>query len=456
VSLQRTVGILTLVVTLLAVVLVGALVLLTTTVHRATALALASVESVRLAEQIEIELLHHARAEDPLVRQRIEGRLHHKLSEAQRFVNTQPQVLALSEAELLVDDYVEIADNPTNGNTQRLDAQEAAYAALNEFTTLAVTQARAAQRVAARWDKLATVIGTGASVLLIVVATVLLVWLKGGAFAPLFELAKTMERFGRGDHDVRASERGPAELRDMCRRFNEMAAAVAARRHAQMAFLGGVAHDLRNPLAALQMSVVALLDDLPPTSDRGVRQAVEVLGRQLKRMDRMLGDFLDGAKIEVGLLELRVDVHDARTIVAEVVELFTGMSARHSLEVRLPDSAVPIRCDHLRIEQVITNLISNAIKYSPKGGCVEVALRAGASELELSVTDHGIGIAEGNLAAVFEPFRRVGLSSEAVPGVGLGLFVVRKIVEAHGGRIEVSSVPGVGSTFRVFLPAGAG
>ncbi|HLT38464.1 MAG TPA: ATP-binding protein, partial [Enhygromyxa sp.] len=89
----------------------------------------------------------------------------------------------------------------------------------------------------------------------------------------------------------------------------------------------------------------------------------------------------------------------------------------------------------------------------PSGGLVEVALRRLPSQLELAVSDHGLGIPPDRLGCLFEPFRRAGLSSEAVPGVGLGLFVVRRIVEAHGGCIEVDSVAGRGSTFRVLLPA---
>ena len=110
--------------------------------------------------------------------------------------------------------------------------------------------------------------------------------------------------------------------------------------------------------------------------------------------------------------------------------------------------------DHVRIEQVLTNLVSNAIKYSLAGSVVEVSLQRQAGQIELCVVDHGMGIAPKDLARIFEPFRRVGLSNGNVPGVGLGLFVVRKIVEAHGGRIDVESTLGRGSTFRVVLPTG--
>jgi signal transduction histidine kinase len=235
-----------------------------------------------------------------------------------------------------------------------------------------------------------------------------------------------------------------------------MASALAAQRQAQMAFLGAVAHDLRNPLSALQLSVAVLRVGDPASSPALVRQTVERIERQLTRMERMLGDFLDIARIEAGQLELRVEEHDAGMLVAEVAELFQATSRDHHVEVRLPAHPVPIHCDHLRIEQVITNLISNAIKYSPTGSPIEVGLVPRTDEIELRVTDHGVGISAEDRAHLFEPFRRLRVSAQGVPGMGLGLYAVHKIVEAHGGRITVESAPGAGSTFRVWLPRSPG
>jgi signal transduction histidine kinase len=200
------------------------------------------------------------------------------------------------------------------------------------------------------------------------------------------------------------------------------------------------------------MSVALLGPDMKLHSEERIRQTIERIGRQITRMERMVGDFLDIAKIEAGQLDLRFDTHDARKLVEEIVDLLEGASQKHRLELRVPDHAVPLRCDQLRIGQVITNLISNAIKYSPEGGVVDVTLESHGGEVELRVTDRGMGIAECDRARIFEPFRRVGLSKETAPGAGLGLFIVRQIVEAHRGRIEVESAPGKGSTFRVFLP----
>lgn len=435
----------------LAVLISGALVALTTILHRTTATSGSSVESVRLAEEAEVTLLLHERARDGLVKRDLEGDLRNKLLEARQFVTTDHEARMLAEAESQADSYIAASRDPQR-TAEVAIRQENAFGALEALVAINVAQSNAAQQDAARWDRVGTVLGIGVGMLVIGVAGGLLVWLRGRAFAPIFSLASTMERFGRGDRDARAVEHGPRELREMCIRFNEMASAIAAQRQAQMAFLGGVAHDLRTPLSVLQMSVTLLGPEMKQLSEERIRQTIERIGRQITRMERMLGDFLDIAKIEAGQLDLRFDTHDARKLVEEVVDLLEGASRKHRLQLRVPDHAVPLRCDQLRIGQVTTNLISNAIKYSPEGGVVDVVLESRADEVELRVTDHGIGIAEHDRVRMFEPFKRVGLSKETAPGTGLGLFIVRQIVEAHQGHIEVESAPGEGSTFRVFLP----
>ncbi|MFO7566113.1 MAG: HAMP domain-containing sensor histidine kinase [Enhygromyxa sp.] len=450
-SLRKTVVTLTIVVTVIAVLVAAALFVLTTSLHRTTANAAESAENVRLALQAQIALTEHARAKDLIHQRSTANEIRARLLRASSFVGSEQERRILDKAEQRLETYLASYRDSSRTAAEVMAAYGAAYGALGELVDINVIQSKEAQDHAGRWNEIANVIAVVATVLLLLLAAALLVWLKARAFAPIFELAATMNRFGRGDHSAVAVERGPRELREMCRHFNEMAAAIAAQRKAQTAFLAGVAHDLRTPLSALQMGIVLLLRDPSHSSNEQLRSALERIARQIKRMDRMLGDFLDGAKIEAGLLELRVEIHDARELVAEVVDLFEGMS-EHRFELRLPDEAVPICCDRLRIEQVVTNLISNAIKYSPSDSVVEVTLRPGPKQVELRVSDQGVGISEQSLSRLFEPFSRVGLSSEAVPGVGLGLFVVRRIVEAHGGRIEVESAPGQGSTFKVLLP----
>jgi signal transduction histidine kinase len=448
-SLRSILAAVTTVLVALALLVSGVLVALTSALERMTSSVASSVESVHLVEEAQIELLLHARIQDPTVRRHVEERIHRRLVAAHGFVTTRAEAELLAEAEARVAEYLEAARANDGSLATR---QEAAYGALEAVVEANLADARASHALATRWNDRATLIGLAVATLVVLAAAGLLVWLKRRAFAPVFSLSSAMERFGKGDGEARAAEAGPSELREMSRRFNEMATALTRQRQAQFAFLGGVAHDLRNPLTVLKMSVAMLPPDRPLPPEPRVRQLVDRVGRQVTRLDRMAGDFLDLAKIEAGELELKVEVHDVRTLVSDVVDLFEGTAHEHRVVVSSPDHAILVPCDQLRIEQVLTNLVSNAIKYSPPGSTVEVAVEPSDAEVVLRVSDQGIGIAEGEREVVFEPFRRVGLSKESVPGVGLGLFVVKRIVYEHGGRVELDSTPGAGSTFRVHLP----
>lgn len=437
-----------------ALIVSAALVLLTTFLNRTSESLAAAVESVRLAEGIEIDLLLHSRATDPLVRQDIAGDLRAKLTDAGQYVTTAAEAGVLRHAVVAVDAYLgATADDAPEDLLE--DRRDAAYAAIQRLVDVNVAQAQEAQASARRWDRLANAIGITAAALLLLVATLLLWWLRTRAFRPLWDITRAMEGFGAGDLDARAAESGPAELREVARRFNQMASALAAQRRAQMTFLGGVAHDLRNPLTALRMAVSSIDRDAPPLDGRA-RATMGVVARQTTALERMVGDFLDIARIEAGELELHMDVQDLRELAQAVTEQFRGWSPRHPIELSLPDAPVPIRGDALRVEQAITNLVSNAIKYSPDGGPVEIAVSSGEGEAVLAVTDRGVGMLPEDRRKIFEPFTRVGLSRESIPGAGLGLYIVQKIVHAHGGRVEVDTAPGRGSTFRLRLPLRAG
>jgi signal transduction histidine kinase len=317
-----------------------------------------------------------------------------------------------------------------------------------------VAQARVARDQTANWARSARTIGTAAAVLILLVSGLLVWWLRARAFRPVLGLARALQEFGAGDRAARAEEAGPAELREMATRFNEMASALGAQRDAQLASLAGVAHDLRGPLSTLRVVVATISPERPLGAEADVRRTLALVGRQITGLDRMVGDLLDRARFDVGKLELDVQDCDVRAIVQDVVDLFASASTRHRFAITVPEDRVTVRCDALRIEQVVTNIVSNAVKYSPEGGTVRVCVRsAGAGTAEVEVADEGLGISEEDRRHLFEPFRRVGDSKHSIPGSGLGLYVARQIVTAHGGRIDVESVPGRGSTFRLSLGA---
>jgi signal transduction histidine kinase len=265
-------------------------------------------------------------------------------------------------------------------------------------------------------------------------------------------LSDGLARFAGGDRAARVVPDGVQALRHSAESFNDMAASLERRHQELLTFLAGVAHDLRNPLAAMRMGVQFLDPEHREVPEEKARKTLELIGRQVTRLERMVGDFLDAARIESGHLELKLERQDVRAFAQEAVELYAASSMRHRIVFSAPETPVEVRCDGERIAQVVNNLVSNAIKYSPRGGDVLLSVSESHGEVIVSVTDSGIGISPADVQDIFEPFRRTGASRETAPGVGLGLSVARRIVEAHGGRIEVQSTVGVGSTFRLHLP----
>lgn len=442
-SLRRRLAAIGLTIAAVALVACAALVVWITTMHRSTVTIVAAMERVRIVEETEISLLVHATTENEFVRRQLESELTEQLAEARQVAVTDDEEVLVKRIEESVRAY--IAAPPAEAEARRT----AAYRALENLVTANMHHAQVAKDRADRWNEVGDVVALSVAAVLLILTGGFLLWLRRRALSPVFSLAQVMQRFGRGERDVRAGDLGYAELELMSERFNEMANALAAQRDGQIAFLGGVAHDLRGPLGALSMSLDVLT---PKDADPRKLRAFEIANLQIQRLERMIGDFLDTAKIDAGTLELRWQNDDAVRIVRDIVEPMRAPSPNHNVVCELPAAPVPVRCDPVRLEQVVSNLVSNAIKYSPRGGTIRIVLTAARGEITLKVSDSGLGIAEQDRGRLFEPFQRVGESKRVIAGAGLGLFIVRRIVEAHGGRIEVDSVEGRGSTFTVTIP----
>jgi signal transduction histidine kinase len=439
------------------VTVAASLIVLTTNIHRAAYQIEPAIESIRIGEEISLGLLSLRDASQTLARARSEEELRRHLVEATHHVGSPKEAETLDRLTRQVSELIEAIHRALAvgaGPEATRAAFEAAFESAREFVQLNVEQGHAVRTIATRWDRFADIIGGGAILLLIAGVGGLAWWLQRKAVRPTLRLAEAIERFAKGDRAARADERGPEELSTIARRFNEMAATIERQHRDQLTFLAGVAHDLRNPLGALKLSASIIAPDRPlPPEDR-VRKLLASVQRQVERMDRMTYDFLDAARIESGSFDLRSEACDLRDLARATVALFDPTAPTHRLSAVVPDDPVRVVCDPVRIEQVLANLVSNAIKYSPEGGPVRVAVTRDPDGAVLSVTDEGRGMTPEELGRVFEPFQRVGAAQGTIPGTGLGLFVARRIVEAHGGRITVESEPGRGSTFHVRLPAG--
>ncbi|HYI00616.1 HAMP domain-containing sensor histidine kinase [Hyalangium sp.] len=447
---------------------VGSLVLLTSYLHRVTSHLGTSIDEVRLAEELEVELLTHYRQADaqlqllpdsqlvPLTI--IEARLYALIDELEQPLAGTPAGRALiQDIRGKVDAYLVAHRSVTEGPPARVaplvgPLLDEALAALEHLVEVNVQEAREAQTQANRWDRLASLGGMSLAGLLLVALALLLFWVRRAVLLPVMQVSQAMRRFGSGHKRTRAPETGPAELHDMARTFNEMAASLARQQEDQLTFLAGVAHDLRNPLSALKMSTALADPGRGDASPERIQKMLALVRRQVARLDRMVGDLLDATRIEAGKLELQFEDRDAGELARAVVELYQATGSSHELSLCLPETSVRLRCDGIRIEQVLNNLVSNALKYSPTGTRVEVTVLREGDEAFFSVSDQGIGISTEERRHLFTPFNRTHGARERAQGAGLGLSVARRIVEAHGGRIEVDSQPGQGSVFRVRLP----
>jgi signal transduction histidine kinase len=218
-------------------------------------------------------------------------------------------------------------------------------------------------------------------------------------------------------------------------------------------FLGIVSHDLRDLLGGIAMSV-ALLAKSAPDTEAGRRTLTETdrIRRHAARMNRLIGDLLDVASIDAGRLTVTAVPADAAALLAEAVDAFRAAASTKGISL-VPDlvaGPLPADFDHDRLFQVLANLITNAIKFTSQGGTVRVRAARTGDDLRFWISDTGSGIPAEMLEAIFERYGQVGKNDRR--GVGLGLYISRCIVEAHGGRIWAESKPGEGSTVCFTVP----
>jgi signal transduction histidine kinase/CHASE1-domain containing sensor protein len=236
---------------------------------------------------------------------------------------------------------------------------------------------------------------------------------------------------------------------DNARLYREAQQAVRARDD----FLSVASHELRTPLTSLhlQLEILRAARARGGNPEPGALDAkIEVIFRQARRLSKLIDELLDVSRITAGRLALELEEVDLAAVVDEVVERFRDESARAGCEIAITAERVVGRWDRMRLEQVVTNLLSNALRYSP-GKPIAIRVAGVSGEARLEVSDRGPGIAQQDLERIFERFERA-VSGPRSGGMGLGLWIVRQIVEAMRGAIRVDSALGVGSTFTVTLP----
>jgi signal transduction histidine kinase len=325
--------------------------------------------------------------------------------------------------------------------------------ALIRVDELFAAKAEAQSRRARTIDTTANVLGVGMAVLLAAGVVFFLWTLNQFVFGPIQRLARSVDRFAAGDPTARAPVTGAEEIRRIALAQNTMADALAQTREDQLRYVATVVHDLRNPLAAVQLAVGYVTPKRPLPSEARIREIFAMIGRQLRRLNSLVGDVLNAVQIEAGEIVLRKTICSLGELAEASVSLFRSMSPYHLFELSCSGSTT-LLADATRVEQVLNNLIGNAVKYSPQGSLVRVTVGGEDDPLFVTVSDQGPGVSPALHSQIFRAFSRGPSQHEEVEGIGLGLYVSKRILEAHGGSIQVSSADGRGATFRMTLPRG--
>jgi signal transduction histidine kinase len=261
---------------------------------------------------------------------------------------------------------------------------------------------------------------------------------------PLRRLGSAAGELAEGRHPEPVSGGGTEELDDMAASFNAMAEQLALARDAERGVLLSVSHDLRTPLTSIRGYAEGIEDGTVEP-----REAAAVVGREAGRLERLVGDLLALARLRQGVLEVRREPVDLGAVAREAEERLRPTAVEGGVEVSVLGDPAPALADHGRGLQVVSNLLENAIRVSPRGGTVTIAVAPG----EVAVSDQGPGIPEEEIPRAFERFHLRAVAGRGSPaGAGLGLAIVRELSEAMGGSVAVENLPARGARFTVRLP----
>jgi len=274
---------------------------------------------------------------------------------------------------------------------------------------------------------------------------------------PLKSLTRGAEQIARGNLNYRVDINTRDEVGELGRSFNQMAANLEKSEQSRKRLVSDVTHELRTPLTIIEGTVDGMMDGVFPADPEHLNNIKE----QSTLLTRLVSDLRDLSLAESGQLKLQKSAVNLVDLLKTKISHFEPLAAEKKIVMNLQAQCGPpdIEVDPYRIDQVITNLLSNAIRHTPPGGRIDLTVSIDESQtskpgkLVLTVSDTGEGIAAEHIPHIFDRFYRVaGSRSRSEGGAGLGLAIVKQMVEAHGGSVEAASQPGLGTTFKVTLP----
>jgi two-component system OmpR family sensor kinase len=274
--------------------------------------------------------------------------------------------------------------------------------------------------------------------------------------APLRNIARAARSVARGNYRQRVPATGPREVRDLAANFNRMTEEVQRSQQTLRDFLANISHELKTPLTSIRGFSEAILDGTIDDPE-GIQRSARVISDESARVLRLVQELLDLSRIESGQVSMEQNDVDLSELFAHLADVFSLRAEEHGIRLEFaPSGTARVRGDFDRLEQVMNNLIDNALRYTPPGGTVRVTCRdLQPGTLQVAVSDTGPGIPPEDLPHLFERFYRSRNSRESPGsrrGHGLGLAIAREIVRAHGGEIWATSELGRGTTFVFTLP----
>ncbi|MBI3506906.1 MAG: response regulator [Proteobacteria bacterium] len=280
---------------------------------------------------------------------------------------------------------------------------------------------------------------------------------------PLSRLAAAADEVGRGDLGTEVPVADGGEIGELSLRFNDMVGRLRELDAMKDRFISTVSHDLRSPLAAIQMSLDFMLQDDPdgPPLAPEHRRTLATVMDSASRLGVFVSNILDAAKMKAGRMEYRPRPVSIAEVIRPIEELYAAAAKDRGirLSVGVADGLPAVQADPERLERAITNLLANALKFTRAGGAIELGARAAGAGVEVHVADTGDGIPADAIARLFRPFEQVPTSdggARLVQGTGLGLYIVKESVEAMGGEVGLSSEVGKGTRAFIRLPLAVG
>jgi two-component system sensor histidine kinase GlrK len=304
----------------------------------------------------------------------------------------------------------------------------------------------------ARANRIEIVMGAG----FILSGIVISILITRSITRPLSFVREKMKQVATGDLESNLDLSSPPEIRDLAQDFNLMRNKLKEMDKIKSDFFSLMAHELRTPLASIKEGTNLLLKDIGEEFREKRKEILTIIAEESNRLIDLTNSLLDLSKMEAGVITLNFETSDIKPLINKAVSGMEplAMAKNVGIQVEIPQDLPCLKMDEERILQALRNLIGNAVKFTQGGGHVMVSARPVEKGVSVSVADTGPGIPKEDLIAIFDKFRQAAITSyNKIEGTGMGLAIVKHIINAHGGKVWVESEPGQGSTFIFLLPA---